>query len=517
MLTRLFLYSLIVLAFCGRAIAQDEVDVTKDVCDPGNYIFSNGTTTIQGYIYSMLAKQTSCCNKDDIYMEVKIDPNGYVLDAKARTGTSECYKMSVVDIVRNVRWKPSDNQSVRQVFFPVKPLKPCTGEEGENVYKPIPVTNNPINNKVQASNVRPESKEDNSLANEYAQREREKQEREEANQRAREEAERRAQEEAQRKTEAMIAEKKKQEDQAQSEDESVAEPQPNPEPVASADKPKETKEESEPELLNKFALESEEERLAREAAEAKALKEEEARLLAEQDAESKKQAEIKAKKQAELKAKKEAELKNKKSLNEQEMRARLEAELREQIKSEVEAEMKKNTASASSTSNEESEEAPADERVAPKAPAKPAPNKFAKYPGYESSGDHSPDVSHRGSHANARVPEFTTPQFIEQSGASLYIKTRLKEGGVCGLAQAVAEVTVDKGGSVISHRIFKTNTDKVEAIIPGILTGMKFKPESIRYNGQIVYIEFKADIFCPSTPTKGIDLDQVQDYLQVNR
>jgi hypothetical protein len=511
MWTRPFFLSVIFLTALASVFAQDEVDITKEVADPQTYIFSNGNTTVQGYIYSMLAKQTSCCDKDDIYLEVKIDPNGYVLDAIARTGKYECYKMSVVDIVRNVRWKPSDNQSIRQIFFPVKPLKPCTGEEGENQYKPIPVTNNPVNNKVQVASNRSTSQGDNSMANEYAQREREKKEREEANQRAREEAERKAQEEAQRKMEEMMAEKNK------------ANETPAAEPIASNDKPKETpetvktEEEEDATILNKFALESDEERLAREAAEAKALKEEEARLLAEAEAESKKAAEAKAKKQAELKSKKEAELKNKKSANEQEMRARLEAELREQIKSELEAELKKNTSPVAVKETENSEEEESTERTAPTSTSKPAPNKFSKYPGYESSGEKSPDPSHRGSHVNARVPEFTTPQFIEQSGTSLYIKNKLKESGVCGLAQAVGEVTVDKGGSVISHRIFKTNTDKVEAIIPGIFTGMRFKPESIRYNGQIVYIEFKADIFCPSTPTKGIDLDQVQDYLQVNR
>lgn len=518
MLTRLSIYCLFLLAGFSALFAQEEVDVTKEVADPQTYIFSNGNTTVQGYIYSVLAKQTSCCDKDDIYLEVKIDPNGYVLDAIARTGKSECYKMSVVDIVRNVRWKQSDNQSVRQIFFPVKPLKPCSGEEGENSYKPIPVTNNPVNNKVQASTTRPNSQGDNSMANEYAQREREKKEREEANQRAREEAERRAQEEAQQKTEQMMAEQNKQEEET-----------PKPvEPIASNDKPKETapeakpkENEDDPEFLNKFALESEEERLAREAAESKALKEEEARLLAEQEAESKKQAEIKAKKQAELKSKKEAELKNKKSVNEQEMRARLEAELREQIKSELEAELKKSSGTASGTAkgeeSEETEESMPETKSTSTTAPKNSPNKFGKYPGYESTGDKNPDAAHRSTHANARVPEFTTPQFIEQSGASLYIKSKLKEGGICGLAQAVAEVTVDRSGSVTSHRIFKTNNDKVEAIIPGILTGMKFKPETIRYNGQIVYIEFKADIFCPSSPTKGIDLDQVQDYLQVTR
>lgn len=496
-------------------LAQDELDITKEVADPQSYIFTDGKTTVQGYIYSMLAKQSSCCDKDDIYLEVKIDPTGYVVDAKALTGKNECYKQSIIDIVRNIKWKNNDIKAQRSVFFPVKPLKACTGEEGENQYKPIPVTNNPINNKTQvASSQTTDKPAENSIASEYAQREREKKEREEAQKKAQEEAERRAQEEAQKKSEEMMADN--------------SQPAETSEPAGSAAPPEKKSEETtssavaedeqpDPETLNKFALESDEERLAREAAEAKAFKEEEARLLAEAEADSKKQAEAKAKKQAELKSKKDAELKNKKAANEQEMRARIEAELRAQLKAELEEEMKKSGGSTKQIA-EADEETDNAEPVAPKiTQTKPPVNKFSKYPGYESTGDKNPDASHRGSHLNTRVPEFTTPQFIEQSGASLYIKNKLKEGGICGLAQSVAEVAVDRSGNVISHRIFKCNTEKVEGIMPGILNGMKFKPESIRYNGQLVYVEFKADIFCPSTPTKGIDLDQVQDYLQVTR
>lgn len=508
MLIRLSAFILIITALCTRLHGQDGFDITKELADPQKYIFTDGKTTVQGYIYSQLESATACCGNDDIYLEVTIDPSGYVVDAKALTGKSECYKLSIVDIVRNIKWVNNDIKSQRKIFFPVKPLKACTGADGENAYKPIPVTNNPINNKPQAAATsapaKTETLAENTVTNEYAQRERERMEREEAQNRAREEAERLAAEEAKRKAEEALA--------MNSEPQPITTPEPEAAPAAVVLSAEE--EEVDEEYLNRFALESEEERLAREAAEAKAIKEEEARLKAELEADAK----SKAQSQAALKAKKEAEARNKKTSNEQELRSRIEAELREKLRAELEAEL--NSASKGNVS-EEAEYAEDDDEEAPVKPIvkspKPQPNAFAKYPGYVSTGEKSPDASHRGSHVNARVPEFTTPQFIEQSGAALFIKNKLKENGICGLAQAVAEVAVDRAGNVIEHRVFKANTDQVSTIMPGILTGMKFKPESIRYNGQLVYIEFKADIFCPSTPTKGIDLDQVDNYLQVNR
>jgi len=500
MLLRLLQFFFIFMILLATVRAQDEIDITKEVADPQKYIFSDGKTTVQGYIYSQLANKTTCCGNDDIYLEVKIDPTGYVVDVQALTGKNECYKRSIVDIVRNIKWQNNDIKSQRSIFFPVKPLKACTGQDNENQYTPIPVTNNPINNKEQMAVATPPKTQQLAENNEYAQRERERMEREEDQKRAREEAERMAQEEAQRKAQEMLTDNTPPPTERTSEE---------PAGISSSE------DEEDPDYLNRYSLESEEERLAREAAEAKALKEEENRLKAEAEAEAK----IKSQNQAALKAKKEAEMRNKKSSNEQEMRNRIEAELREKIKSELEAEMKSQKTIAKTQESLEDEDADYDseEIKDSKSKTRPAPNTFSKYPGYVSTGDKNPDPSHRGSHVNAKVPEFTTPQFIEQSGAALFIKNKLKENNVCGLAQAVAEATVDRSGSVTQHRIFKANTEQVMNIMPSIINGMKFKPETIRYNGQIVYIEFKADIFCPSTPTKGIDLDQVQDYLQVNQ
>ena len=506
MLLRLSAFILIITALCTNLQGQDGFDITKELADPQKYIFTDGKTTVQGYIYSRLEQATACCGNDDIYIEVTIDPTGFVVDAKALTGKSECYKLSIVDIVRNIKWVNNDIKSQRKIFFPVKPLKACTGADGENVYSPIPVTNNPINNKPQAATAstpaKVETLADNNATNEYAQRERERLEREEAQNKAREEAERLAAEDAKRKSDDVVAMDAEPEPESKSDE--------TPAPVAINAEEEAVDEE----YLNRYTLESEEERLAREAAEAKALKEEEARLKAELEADVK----SKAQSQAALKAKKEAEARNKKSSNEQELRSRIEAELREKLRAELEAEL--NSASKGNANNEE-EAAEEEDSEAPEKPSlktpKPQPNAFTKYPGYVSTGEKTPDASHRGSHVNAKVPQFNTPQFIEQSGAALFIKNKLKENGICGLAQSVAEVAVDRSGNVTSHRIFKSNTEQVSTLMPSILNGMKFKPETISYNGQLVYIEFKADIFCPSTPTKGIDLDQVENYLQVNR
>ncbi len=494
--------------------AQEDFNIANVLADPQTYVFSDGKTTVNGYIYKMLETQTTCCDNDDIYLEVKIDPSGYVLDAKALTGKTDCYKQSIVDIVRNIKWKTNELKAVRSIYFQVKPGKACSGTEGENQYKPIPVTNNPINNKQQviASSSSPSNNASSGSGsagnNEYAQKERERMAQEESQRKAREEAEKKAQEEAEKNAQEMMAQNKTTAENTTPSSNSSSTSSENS--TGTGNVPPQTEEED-PAALNKFALESEEERLAREAAEAKALKAEEERLKAEAEAEAGKQAEIKAKRQAELKAKKEAELRNKKSVNESEMRARIEAELREQLKAEMELEAKKKTKTEEVAENS----SPKEETNISEKKSTPNENKFANIPGYVSTGDKNPDPSHKQTHLNASVAQISTPQFVEQSGTSLYVKNKLKEGGVCGLAQSVADVTLDKAGNVTGHTIFKANTESVAQLMPSILNGMKFKPETIRFSGQIVYIEFKADIYCPTQPTQAVDLEQVKNYLQV--
>jgi hypothetical protein len=104
---RSFLLYLALLVSCISTFAQ-EVDVTKLSADTKTFIFSDGKHTVKNYIYERLQAQTNCCGQDRIYLEIKIDPTGYVISAKALTGKNDCYKESVIDIVKNIKWDAAD-------------------------------------------------------------------------------------------------------------------------------------------------------------------------------------------------------------------------------------------------------------------------------------------------------------------------------------------------------------------------------------------------------------------------
>lgn len=114
-----------------------QVDILNARADPKTFIFDDEKHTVHGYIYNTLKEKTSCCGNDAIYLEVKFDQSGTVTSAKTLTGKNECYKKSVVDIVKQVKWKAEGVSSSKTIYFEVKPIVPCSGSPGENVYKNI--------------------------------------------------------------------------------------------------------------------------------------------------------------------------------------------------------------------------------------------------------------------------------------------------------------------------------------------------------------------------------------------
>ncbi|MEL6133215.1 MAG: hypothetical protein AAFR59_07585, partial [Bacteroidota bacterium] len=88
-----------------------------------------------------LEQKTSCCGSDRIYLEVRVDPSGYVLHAKPLTGKNDCFKNSAVDIVKNVKWNASDLRGPKAVYLEIKPnIESCDGRD--NVYKQLPIYHN---------------------------------------------------------------------------------------------------------------------------------------------------------------------------------------------------------------------------------------------------------------------------------------------------------------------------------------------------------------------------------------
>jgi hypothetical protein len=132
---------------------------------------------------------------------------------------------------------------------------------------------------------------------------------------------------------------------------------------------------------------------------------------------------------------------------------------------------------------------------------------------YISAGDRKPNPEHAKTHANGPGPSYTSPEYVDgETMQSLYIKRNLRQAGVCGLVHSLAEITVEGDGNVSNVRVFRANTQAVADGIPAILKGLKFKPETVRYR-QNVYIEFKADVDCPSQPAGKTKLNEVGNYM----
>lgn len=118
----------------GITYGQDNFDVNKFKADPNTFIFDDGKHTVQGFIYSTLESKTKCCGTDAIYLEVKIDQSGNVVSTKSLTGKNDCYKKSVEDIVKSIKWNAATIKSTKSVFFEVKPVTACKNVANENQY-----------------------------------------------------------------------------------------------------------------------------------------------------------------------------------------------------------------------------------------------------------------------------------------------------------------------------------------------------------------------------------------------
>ena len=130
----------IFLVNCLPNFAQESLDVTNLLADTKTFIFNNNKNTVKGYIYDELQAKTACCGSDRIYLEVKIDPSGYVLQVKTLTGKEECFKKSAIDIVKNIKWDASDFRGPKSVYFEIKPDIPCDGRN--NQYAQLEIFNN---------------------------------------------------------------------------------------------------------------------------------------------------------------------------------------------------------------------------------------------------------------------------------------------------------------------------------------------------------------------------------------
>lgn len=136
----LFLFAVIFsTSSLSSSFAQD-LDLTKVVADRNTKIFSDGKTTVTGYVNSVLKSKTKCCGgNDDVYMEIKIDDQGYVTSARALSGKNECVKKALADIMKYIRWSVN-KETDRPTIFPMIKVEmgECPGSADDNVYNGIP-------------------------------------------------------------------------------------------------------------------------------------------------------------------------------------------------------------------------------------------------------------------------------------------------------------------------------------------------------------------------------------------
>jgi hypothetical protein len=81
-------------------LAAQTVDITKYRVDPATFLFEDGRTTLTDYVVGQLQAHSSCCGLDGIYVELRITPEGTLESVRPMTGRNDCYRKSVVDILR---------------------------------------------------------------------------------------------------------------------------------------------------------------------------------------------------------------------------------------------------------------------------------------------------------------------------------------------------------------------------------------------------------------------------------
>ncbi|MDW8015142.1 MAG: hypothetical protein RMK19_03940 [Bacteroidia bacterium] len=120
------------------------VDITRYRIDPeANCTFEDGRTTLSEYALYQLRQHSNCCGVDNIYMEIRIAPDGSVESARAITGRNNCYKQSLRDIILPTRWKVSELRASRPFYYEFRLSEECKGTAEDNVYKPIPAPTSP--------------------------------------------------------------------------------------------------------------------------------------------------------------------------------------------------------------------------------------------------------------------------------------------------------------------------------------------------------------------------------------
>lgn len=123
----------------GTLSFAQPVEAPSQKIDPRTFIFEDGRTTLTDYVVGQLREHTNCCGIDNIYVELRITPQGTVENVRSLTGRNDCYKRSLEDVLRPTLWKVEGFSTTRPLYYEFRLSEACKGTPEDNVYKPIPV------------------------------------------------------------------------------------------------------------------------------------------------------------------------------------------------------------------------------------------------------------------------------------------------------------------------------------------------------------------------------------------
>lgn len=129
---------ILALLFGAGLLVAQPVDPTKYRVDPSTFLFEDGRTTLTDYVLAQLQAHSTCCGQDGIYVELKVTPEGTLESVRPMTGRNDCYKKSIQDILRPLRFKAEGFQTTRTLYYEFRLARECQGTAEDNVYKPIP-------------------------------------------------------------------------------------------------------------------------------------------------------------------------------------------------------------------------------------------------------------------------------------------------------------------------------------------------------------------------------------------
>lgn len=376
-----------ILLFAAKLVSAQDFDVSSALADPMTFVFNDGKHTVNGYIYSVLEKKTKCCGNDAIYLSVKISDKGLVEEVKSLTGKNDCYKKSIGEIVKTIRWKVS---KARTVYWEVKPIAECKGSGSDNVYAALNLDGNSNgSNETVVTNDNTDDSDNN-----------------------------------------MESNNENNDNSDNNDNETLADN--NDDSDQNDDSQNNNNDDDNDSVVTND----------------------------------------------------------------------------NQDTFDFSQNNKKDNIEKTTTTVKDDENIVVNNNT-----SGVAGNNEYQTPKYKSTGNHNPDESHADSHIDVQGPMLGTPTYVGGANSmAIFVKQGLRKQGVCGMVHALAELTIDKTGSVLSYRIFKANTEKVMSALPSILQQMKFNPLQFKQN---TYLEFKTIVYCKDEDHK-LDIDGEAPYLKTD-